>query len=123
LIAYERHANENLYAPRLRDTLLNETRAYVLKRITSPIGIEELAAQRKMSRTHFTHFFRDKTGIPPAQFVTEVRLREAEQRLTRTDEKLSTIARACGFADANHLCKVFRRHYHISPGQFRRQNR
>jgi AraC-like DNA-binding protein len=123
MLAYDRHTKENQYAPRLRDTLLNETRAIVLNRLSVPIGIEELAAQRKMSRTHFTHYFRAKTGIPPAQFVTEVRLREAETRLMRSDDKLATIASDCGFADANHLCKVFRRHYHISPGQFRKQLR
>jgi AraC-like DNA-binding protein len=123
MLAYDRHASENQYAPRQRDTLLNETRSYVLNRLNTPIGIEELAAQRQMSRTHFTHYFRAKTGIPPAQFVTEVRLREAETRLMRSDEKLAVIARDCGFADANHLCKVFRRHYHISPGQFRKQLR
>ena len=33
--------------------------------------------------------------------------------------QLVEVASACGFADANHLCKVFKRHYHVSPGKWR----
>jgi transcriptional regulator GlxA family with amidase domain len=43
--------------------------------------------------------------------------------LAGTDEKLETIARQTGFADANHLCKVFRRHLQVSPGEYRKQMR
>jgi transcriptional regulator GlxA family with amidase domain len=50
-----------------------------------------------------------------------VRLQEVSRRLVHSKEKLEAIARATGFADANHLCKVFRRHRHLSPGEFRRQ--
>ena len=40
-----------------------------------------------------------------------------------TDETLTTVADATGFADANHLCKAFKRRFHTSPGAFRRQLR
>jgi len=48
----------------------------------------------------------------------EVRLEEALKRL-RTGAKLETIAAQTGFADANHFCKVFRRHFLSSPGAYR----
>ncbi len=123
LMEYERFGHQLQYAQPTRESLLNETRAYILKRLSSPVTIEQLAQRREMSRSHFAHYFKAETGLAPAQFVTEVRLREAEQRLIQTKAKLGAIARECGFADANHFCKVFRRHYHVSPGNFRRQVR
>jgi len=62
--------------------------------------------------------FKAKTGISPAAFVTEVRLKEA-LKLLRTPAKLEDVAAQTGFADANHFCKVFRRHFHTSPGAYR----
>lgn len=73
--------------------------------------------------THFSHYFRAVTGLPPARFVTQIRLEEVTRCLLETNHTLETIAAATGFADAKHLCKVFRRHYHLSPGAFRRQMR
>ena len=121
LIEYDRLAHQRVYAPPQRESLLDQASAFVLKRLRTPVSVEQLAQTRGMSRSHFTHYFKAATGIAPARFVTQVRLREAAQRLVQSREKLETIARECGFADANHFCKVFRRHYHVSPGNFRKQ--
>ena len=55
--------------------------------------------------------------------MTQVRLEEVACRLAQTDVTLAALASETGFADANHLCKVFRRYYHLSPGAFRKQMR
>ena len=120
---YERHEYGRRYAPPAREHLLSEVRREVMEALDSTPDVARLARAHGMSRSHFGHHFRDVTGVPPAQFVTQVRLEEVARRLMATDHTLETIALATGFADANHLCKVFRRHYHLSPGAFRRQMR
>jgi transcriptional regulator GlxA family with amidase domain len=55
--------------------------------------------------------------------MVRVRLEEAARRLAQSGDTLSAVAAATGFADANHLCKVFRRHYGLSPGAYRGQLR
>jgi transcriptional regulator GlxA family with amidase domain len=55
--------------------------------------------------------------------MAQVRLEEVARQLVQTDATLATVASETGFADANHLCKAFRRHYHLSPGTFRKQMR
>lgn len=61
------------------------------------------------------------TGHTPAACVLELRLSEARRRPRETSAPLKDIAAATGFADANHLCKAFRRHFHLSPGAYRSQ--
>lgn len=119
----ERHAHARRYAPSARETLLADVRCEVMGDLASTPDVARLARSRGMSRSHFSHHFRAVTGHPPAQFVTQVRLEEVASRLLTSDCTLQTIALATGFADAKHLCKVFRRHYHLSPGAFRRQMR
>jgi transcriptional regulator GlxA family with amidase domain len=58
--------------------------------------------------------------LTPAHFTTEVRVQQAARMLIDTRAPLKQIADACGFADANHLCKVFRRFQHLSPASYRR---
>lgn len=104
-------------------SIVPQVRKFVLDRLTQPVTVEELAGAWGMSRTRFSHFFRNVVGVSPARFITQVRLEEVQRRLTYTPQTLKQIATDCGFADANHLCKVFRRQHNMSPGTFRRQMR
>jgi AraC family transcriptional regulator len=49
-----------------------------------------------------------------------VRLDEARRRLRASDASLADIAQACGLGSASRLCRMFRRHFGGTPGQFRR---
>ena len=120
---YERHEHDRRFARPLREQLMADVRREVMWGLENTPDVAHLAQARGMSRSHFSHHFRAVTGLPPAQFVTQIRLEAVAHRLLDTDHTLETIAAATGFADSKHLCKVFRRHYHLSPGAFRRQMR
>jgi AraC-like DNA-binding protein len=121
LVEYERFAHHLQHPQAESQRMLDRVRRQVLANLDQPLGVEELATLWEMSRSHFSHHFRNVTGLAPAQYVVRLRLQEASHRLTASRDKLETIARQTGFADANHFCKVFRKHYHVSPGEFRRQ--
>ena len=119
LLETEREMHQRRYPRDERQPLLDETRRLVRERLHQPPSAAELAGIQQLDRTTFSRKFKAKTGISPAAFVTEVRLEEA-LKLLRTDAKLEEVAARTGFADANHFCKVFRRHFHSSPGSYRR---
>ncbi len=123
VMAWERACELRTYPQSPRERLLDDVRTDVERRLTEPIDVESIAARYGMSRSGFTHHFKVTTGLSPGQFVTETKLREVTRRLQQSDDKLEVIASACGFADANHLCKVFRRFHYVSPGEYRRQFR
>jgi len=116
--AYERIAQQ---APRQPDEhLLDQLRARVVARPRARLDVSTLAAERGMSRTAFSHYFRERTGLTPARFVTELKIQSAARLLVTTSLPLSRIARECGFANANHFGKVFRRVRQQSAGSYRR---
>lgn len=49
----------------------------------------------------------------------EVRLELAASRLTKTNEKIGSIAREVGYASLPHFLAVFRRRFDLSPREFR----
>ncbi len=102
-----------------RQQLLDDVRSRILAGLPKAMDVDELAAEHGMSRSHFSRFFRARTGMTPAHFATEVRVHEAARMLLDTREPLKRIADACGFANANHFGKVFRRFCHLSPKVYR----
>lgn len=123
VVEWERACEQTKYPQSPRERLLNKVRLEVERRLGEPIEVESLAAGQSMSRSAFTHHFTATTGLSPARFVTEIKLQEVAERLRNSDQKLAAIATACGFADANHLCKAFKRHYATTPARYRQQFR
>jgi AraC-like DNA-binding protein len=100
--------------------LLEAVRSRVVAKLPQALDVNALAAEHGMSRTHFSHFFRARTGLTPARFGAEVRIHQATRMLLDSHAPLKQIALDCGFANANYFCKVFRRFQHMSPASFRR---
>ncbi|HEY4158155.1 MAG TPA: AraC family transcriptional regulator [Polyangiaceae bacterium] len=120
LLAYERLADEIRDPDRDRERLLEWLRARVLASPRRPVDVNAVAAERGMSRSHFSHYFHATTGLTPAHFMTEVRVQEAARLLLTTRAPLKQIASEWGFANVNHFGKVFRRHQYTSPAAYRR---
>jgi len=100
--------------------LLDDVRRRVELALPGVLDVKALASTYGMSRTHFSHYFRTSTGVTPARFAAEVRVRRASRHLTESRLPVKQIAEACGFADVNYFCKVFRRFQHMSPAAYRR---
>ncbi len=119
LVSFERWARQGPAGSSQDQRLVDEVRSRIVARLPKAMGVRSLAAEFGMGRSHFSYVFREQTGLTPAHFATEVRTKEAERLLLDTQQPLKSIAAACGFASANHFCKVFRRLRHLSPAKFR----
>src|SRR5262249_38491120 len=84
VLAYERLAHELEDPEGERGRLLAALRARGLAAPRSPVSVAAAAAERGMSRSHFTHHFRARTGLTPARFMTEVRVQAAAHMLLST---------------------------------------
>jgi AraC-like DNA-binding protein len=116
-LEFERLAQE-MQKPK-GESLLEDLESRVLADPRHPVTVEVLAAEHGMSRSAFSHFFRARTGTTPAHFMTEVRVQKATRMLATTNLSLEEIASECGFANANHFGKVFRRFRQQSAGAYR----
>ncbi len=120
MLAYERLADELRDPEGDRERLLEWLRERVLASRRRPLDVDQVAAERGMSRSHFSHHFRASTGLSPARYMTEVRVQEAARALLATRAPLKQIATEWGFANPTHFGRVFRRFQHVSPAAYRR---
>jgi len=97
-------------------------RSYIENKLDSSIRTSDLAGVVQLSTSHFFRAFRNTFGETPAAYITQRRIRRA-QELMLTSRPLSQVALECGMCDQAHLCRVFRRFVGINPNAWRRQFR
>jgi transcriptional regulator GlxA family with amidase domain len=85
------------------------------------VPLEELASRLDVSARQLERLFKADTGASPQAYAKRLRLRTAAWLLTHSDKSVATIASTCGFADASHLGREFRKKYGLSPAAFREQ--
>jgi AraC family transcriptional regulator len=102
---------------------VNRIRAYIDTHLEASIQIRDLAVVARRSPAYFCRSFKTTFGETPHAFVVGRRLHRAAELMLTSDDSLSQVASACGFADQAHLCKIFKQRYGESPAVWRRQHR
>jgi AraC-like DNA-binding protein len=82
------------------------------------LSIEEVAARVGWSADHLRRMFRGVLGSAPAQIQTAARLRRARELLRYGALPVGEIARRCGFEDASHFARVFKRELGCTPREW-----
>jgi transcriptional regulator GlxA family with amidase domain len=83
------------------------------------LPLEELACKLDLSPRQLERLFKAQTGKSPQTFAKHVRLRTARWLLTSSDRTVADIASSCGFSDASHLGREFRKQFGMPPVTFR----
>lgn len=83
-------------------------------------GVAGLARISGRSRGHVSRMVRSATGRRAIDVVNESRLELAAGFLQTTDDGIAKIASKVGFSGLSHFYRLFRRHFGVTPGMFRR---
>lgn len=83
------------------------------------LTLEALAHTGSVHRVHLARAFRLHYGCTVGDYARQRRVEFACHRLTASQQPLSDIALAAGFADQAHFTNVFRRLIGLPPGAFR----
>ncbi|MBP5300268.1 MAG: helix-turn-helix transcriptional regulator [Victivallales bacterium] len=84
-------------------------------------NFEAEAAKCHVTPTHFRRLFKAVAGLPPQQFLIRQRLQVAAQMLLEAPPRtVREIGEACGIGNQYYFSRLFRRHFRVSPLDFRR---
>ncbi len=79
------------------------------------ITVDELAALCYVSKYHFCRIFKLCTGLTPIQYLNKHRLKIAEELLLLQSMRISDVAIAAGFESVSYFCKIYKKHFGVSP--------
>ena len=89
-------------------------------RLSEDISLDELAAEARLSPFHFARMFKQSVGVPPRVYLTRLRMERACELLETTDLTVTEIAYEVGYSSNQVLARVFIKHGHMSPTDYRR---
>jgi len=105
------------------EKIVRDIRAHIHRHYREEVDFGRLAEGRGMSRTSFRRHWNRHVDVPPAKYVTRLRVREARRLLVETARPIGEIAREVGFADPLYFSRRFRAETGLAATEYRRVHR
>jgi AraC family transcriptional regulator len=80
-----------------------------------------MATEMGVHPVHLCRTFSQHLECTLGEYIRRLRVLRGWQLLAIDDSALSEIAQQSGFADQSHFTRVFKRHFGLTPGDFRRR--
>lgn len=106
-------ADAPAYPPLVQDAM-----AIIAQEYAYLYGVDDLAARLMVSKNHLIRVFSAAVGMPPGQYLTQVRIEAAKRLLRSPEATLDLVAAATGFSSAGYFGKVFRRETGVTPARY-----
>jgi len=107
----------------MTDMRLDRALEFIEASLAQSVDLPAMAEAAGLSASHFVRQFRATLGVAPHQYLVQRRVDSAKRRLETTNASLAQIAFDCGFANQEHLTRVFKRHCGVTPAVYRRDRR
>lgn len=92
---------------------------YIHQNYSYDISLEDIAGHAGISKSTVLNLFRKYLHITPISYLINYRLNEAALLLSKTEKKIMTVSKETGFHNVDYFCRLFKRHYHVTPTEYR----
>ena len=106
-----------------KDIILQEVQKYLIEHFTEQITLADLEKNFFVSKSLLCHYFKDKFGISPIEYLIRFRIEHAKTLLFKTDLSISDIAAGAGFGNSNYFSYLFKKYVEKSPLEYRTYSR
>ena len=95
---------------------------YINKNFSNRITLSILSQKFECCNATLTKSFKKEYNLSIMSYLSEIRLKKAEEMIIKTRKSFKEIAVDCGFYDQNYFSKVFAKKYDCSPSEYRKLN-
>ncbi len=94
-----------------------QAKLFIDRRYAEQIDLAQIADEACFSRFHFTRLFKSSYGKTPHNYLTEVRMDNAQQLLAQ-GEPVSGVCFSVGFDSSTSFAALFKKHFGVSPSVY-----
>lgn len=111
---------ESVVTHRGHDGAVRRAMLLIEQRLGEPVELRDVLRPLRIGMRQIERRFVDDVGIGPREYRLRLRLARARWLLEHTDRPVTSIGLECGFVDASHFARTFRRRCGTRPSLFRR---
>lgn len=101
------------------DKRMKEMMQYILANLDQELSLNDLAEQMFVSPSTLSRVFKKSTGQYFADFVLEMRVKNAMNLLAHTEQNVTQIALTCGFTNSASFNRAFKKLVNMTPIEYR----
>lgn len=90
--------------------------------LASDLSLKNIAATLNVNASYLSTVFKKECGETLTNYVHRKRMDNAAYILTHSDKQIQSVAEECGIIDFNYFIKLFKKHYGMTPTQYRSIN-
>ena len=92
---------------------------YIHENYNHGLSLDEIASHIGISKSTALNLFQRFLHTTPISYLIGYRLQAASWLLKNTNKKVKTIAYESGFHNVDYFCRLFKKHYHLTPSEYR----
>jgi YesN/AraC family two-component response regulator len=92
---------------------------YVTENYNKKHTLSSLSRRFGLSESYICNLFSKHYNSTLRIFITDARMKQAERRISGSDQSLKEIAVDCGYNDYFYFCRVFKAYFGIPPTEYR----
>ena len=85
--------------------------------------VDDLCSSVGMSRTVFSNKLKSLTGLPPFDFIRDIKMKKAAQLLFSGEFMVKEVSSMIGISDTKHFSKIFKARYGMTPQEYKNRNK
>lgn len=99
-----------------------ELLGYLDECFADDISLDGLARRYAMSERSLNRQFKEHTGLPPMNYLLQLRLSKAIHYLRKGNSAVTDVAFRCGFNDSTYFSHCFKKRFGLAPAQFQHKH-
>lgn len=115
------HRKENINDAVSSQARLQLMMQYMQQNYQKGISLDDVAAHAGVSKSTVLNLFRKYLHVTPINYLINYRLNEAAALLSKTEKKVNTISDETGFNNVDYFCRLFKKHYRVTPSEYRKR--
>ncbi len=102
-------------------SILTELREKLYRNPQRKWNVDSMAADVNMSRSYFQHIYSETFGVSCISDLINSKIEKAKELLAETSCTISQVAAMCGYDNAEHFMRQFKKNVGVTPTAFRKK--
>jgi len=95
---------------------------YMKQNIDGQLTLKEIAAHFRLSVSHFSRLFKQRTRYAPMDYFIQLKMQYACQLIDHSNMQISEVSRELGYEDAFYFSRMFKKTVGMSPMAYKKKN-